>query len=289
VSSKAAWAVMEVIPPSAEFLAAAGVDSARLDAELLLAHLLGCSRLDLYLKFDHPLSDEQRSAYRALLKRRRDREPLQLIVGETEFYGYTLKMKPGVFIPRQETEILVEKTLAALPAGPIRAAEMGTGSGAIPIALTREREDLSIEVSDVSPEALSLALENAALNKVNTRVQFVEMMGLPGGEDLDLIISNPPYVRLDEAKLLPPEVGAHEPHAALFAGEDGLDAYRLLAEEAPSRLRSGGLLALEIGDTQGEAVGELLASAGFEGIVVHPDLSGRDRVVMGTMPGGKKS
>jgi release factor glutamine methyltransferase len=285
VSSKAAWAVMEVIPPSAEFLAAAGVDSPRLDAELLLAHVLGCSRLDLYLKFDQPLSDEQRASFRAMLKRRRNREPLQLIVGETEFYGYPLKMKSGVFIPRQETEILVEKTLAALPAGPIRAVEMGTGSGAIPVALTREREDLSIEVSDLSPEALDLAAENAKLNDVHGRVQFVEMTGLPHSENLDLIISNPPYVRLDEADALQPEVGSHDPHAALFAGEDGLDAYRTLAVDAPSRLRPGGLLALEIGATQGEAVRDLLAAAGFESIVVHPDLTGRDRVVMGNMPG----
>ena len=285
MSAKASWAVMEVIPPSAEFLAAAGVDSPRLDAELLLAHILNCSRLDLYLKFDHPLGDDQRHDYRVMLKRRRDREPLQLIIGETDFYGYPLKMRPGVFIPRQETEVLVEKTLTLLPTGPIRALEMGTGSGAIAIALAKERENLSLIASDLSRDALALAAENAVLNGVEDRVSFTEATGLPEGEGVDLVISNPPYVRLDEAELLPPEVGSHDPHTALFAGEDGLDAYRMIAEQAPLRLRPGGLLALEIGETQGEAVRDLLAAAGFESIVVHPDLTGRDRVVMGTMPG----
>ncbi len=285
MSAKAEWAVMEVIPPSADYLAAAGVDSPRLDAELLLAHVLGCARLDLYLKFDRPLSDEDRGAYRALLKRRRDREPLQLIVGETEFYGHKLKMRPGVFIPRQETEVLVEKVLGLLPEGPVRALELGTGSGAISVALAKEREGLSIAASDLSKEALDLAADNASLCEVADRVEFVETGGLPGGESVDLIVSNPPYVRLDEAAILPPEVADHDPHVALFAGEDGLDAYRLLAEQAPSRLRTGGLIALEIGETQGEAVSALLSGAGFEAVQVHPDLTGRDRVVIARFAG----
>ncbi len=279
MSAKAEWAVMEVIPPSADFLAAAGVDSPRLDAELLLAHLLGCSRLDLYLKFDRPLSDEERAAYRGMLKRRRDREPLQLIVGDTEFYGHRLKMRPGVFIPRQETEVLVEKVLGLLPEGPVRALELGTGSGAISIALAKQREDLSITASDVSEEALALAAENAELNGVSHRVNFVGVEGLPEGEGVDLVVSNPPYVCLDEEAILPPEVADHDPRAALFAGENGLDSYRMIAEQAPSRLRPRGLIALEIGETQGEAVSALLAEAGFEGVEVHPDLTGRDRVV----------
>ncbi len=282
---KSNWAVMEVIPPSAEFLAAAGVDSPRLSAELLLAHLLGCSRLDLYLRFDHPLGETQRADFRAMLKRRQSREPLQLILGETEFYGLPLKMRPGVFIPRQETEVLVEKTLAALPAGPIRALEMGTGSGAIAIALAKERDDLTLTASDVSSVALGLAAENAERNGVGERLGFVEASGLPESGKVDLVISNPPYVHLGEAEDLPPEVVDHDPHAALFAGEDGLDAYRLLAAEAPKRLCPGGLLALEIGDTQGEAVCDLLGPAGFVDVVCHPDLTGRDRVVMGILAG----
>jgi release factor glutamine methyltransferase len=285
VSAKSNWAVMEVIPPSAEFLAAAGVESPRLNAELLLAHLLDCSRLDLYLRFDHPLDNVQRAEYRAMLKRRQGREPLQLIIGDTEFYGYTLKMRSGVFIPRQETEVLVEKTLAALPATPIRALEMGAGSGAIAIALAKERENLTLTASDVSSLALELAAENARLNGVDERLRFVEASGLPQGDAVDLVISNPPYVRLDEAEALPPEVADHDPGAALFAGEDGLDAYRLLVTEAPKRLRPGGLLALEIGETQGKAVCDLLSCSGFVDVHCHPDLTGRDRIVLGIFAG----
>jgi len=281
VKPASSWAVMEVVPPSTEYLASAGVDNPRLDAELLLAHVLECSRLDLYLRFDRPLSDAQRSSYRALLKRRRDREPLQLIIGETEFYGFPLAMRPGVFIPRQETEVLVEKTLAALPPGPIRGLELGTGSGAIAIALARERDDLILCAGDLSPTAIELASENASLNGVADRLDFVEAIGLPEGEGVDLVISNPPYVRLGEEEALPPEVANHDPREALFAGEDGLNVYRLLAAQAPERLRPGGLLALEIGETQGVAVKTLLAEAGFESLSLHSDLAGRDRVVMG--------
>lgn len=280
MSLKPDWAVMEVVPPSAEYLAAAGVDSPRHDAEILLAHILGCSRLDLYLRFDRPLTADQRAAYRALLKRRRDREPLQLICGEMEFYGYPLRMRPGVFIPRQETEVLVDKALAALPSGPLRALELGTGSGAIAIALAGEREDLTLAASDISSAALALAAENASLNGVESRLTFVETAGLPPGEGVDMVISNPPYVRLDEAGLLQPEVARHDPGAALFAGEDGLDAYRLLVEMAPRRLCAGGLIALEIGEAQAESVGDLLDVAGFTNIELHPDLSGRDRVLL---------
>ncbi|MBN2171708.1 MAG: peptide chain release factor N(5)-glutamine methyltransferase [Candidatus Krumholzibacteriota bacterium] len=309
-----AWTLLAVLGPAAEYLAAAGVPDARLNAERLLAHLLGMSRLELYLQYERPLDEAERAAYRALLRRRHAREPLQHIIGETEFWSLPFTVRPGVFIPRPETEVLVERVLARLAADwpppaaaapaasgagaappaasrgdaapALRALELGAGAGVVAVVLAHERPDLRVWASDTSPAALALAAENAARNGVGGRVVLEETDGLPAsdGEPVHLVVSNPPYVRPDEKPGLPPEVADHDPPAALFGGEDGLDFYRRLAAEAPARLVPGGLLAVEIGATQGEAVKGIFAAAGLADVAVSRDYAGRDRVVVATRP-----
>ncbi len=287
-SREPVWTLLEVLAPAADYLAAAGVENARFDAECLLGKVLGMSRLDLYLQYERELSPGDRAGFRDLLKRRREREPLQLILGDIEFLGLEFTVRPGVFIPRPETEFFAEQVLARLnaefPAGDhaCRALELGVGSGIIAVSLTAARSDLQIWASDVSTEALALAAENAERHEVSTRVDFQEREGLPvdNGGPVQLIVSNPPYVRLDEAESMAPEVAQHDPAAALYGGEDGLEFYRLLAAEAPGRLVPGGILAVEIGAEQGEAVQHLFASAGFDAVELIQDYSRRDRVVI---------
>ena len=198
-----------------------------------------------------------------------------------------------MFIPRPETEFFAEQVLSRLdaefPQGgdrlgqhPLRALELGVGSGVIAVSLAAKRSDLQIWASDVSTEALALAAENAERHGVSPRVDFQERQGLPEGNGgpVHLIVSNPPYVRPDEADSLEPEVARHDPAAALYGGEDGLDFYRLLAAEAPGRLATGGLLAVEIGAEQGPAVRELFAGVGLTGIEILRDYAKRDRVVI---------
>ena len=294
-SREPVWSLLDVLGPAADFLGAAGVENARFDAECLLGHVLGLSRLDLYLQYERELSAEERAHFRDLLKRRREREPLQFILGDVEFLDLSFTVRPGVFIPRPETEFFVEQVLARLatefPPGkhPLRALELGVGSGVIAVSLAAKRPDLQIWTSDCSEAALALAAENARRHEVAARVDFQRTEGLPAdnGGPARLIISNPPYVRLDEKAALAPEVADHDPPEALYGGEDGLDFYRLLADQAPSRLEAGGLLAVEIGAEQGAAVKALFAAAELERIEVLQDYAKRDRVVIARKAAGQ--
>jgi release factor glutamine methyltransferase len=294
--------LLEVLAPAAEFLSVAGVENARFEVELILAHVLELSRLDLYLQYERILSDQERARFRALLKRRRGRVPLQHVLGETEFFSLPFVMAPGVFIPRPETEVLVERTLQALnerwPAGIgdpmpaaegcgiLRALELGVGSGVIAVSLAKQREDLRVWASDISTAALALSQKNAEENGVSHRVFLEECAGLPAGdgEPAQLVISNPPYVRPDERDDLPPEVAEHDPPEALFGGDDGLAFYHRLAARAPARLCPGGLLAVEIAADQGEAVRGIFTEAGFTEIELFADYAGRDRVLLAIRP-----
>jgi release factor glutamine methyltransferase len=292
-----AWTLLAVLEPATAYLAAAGIESARFEAELILGHVLGLSRLDLYLQYERRLEEAERARFRALLKQRRARIPLQLILGETEFFSLPFAVAPGVFIPRPETELLVERVLARLaerwpvagdlapPAGEraLRALELGAGSGVVAVSLAASRPDLRVWASDVSEAALALGRRNAERNGVAERVHFEACDGLPAadGGPVQLVVSNPPYVRLDERGSLPPEVAEHDPAEALFGGEDGLDFYRRLAQEAPPRLASGGLLAVEIGAGQGGAVRAIFAAAGLVELEQFADYAGHDRIVLG--------
>ena len=266
---------------AAQLFAERGIESARLEAELLLAHALGIKRLDLYLQFDRPLTNTQLEEFRALCRRRLKREPLQYIVGTVQFRHLTLKVDRRALIPRPETELLVEEVVrwiggqAVRRSGDlaIRVLDVGTGTGAIALSLLHEVPGVDVIATDVSEEAASLARENG-LQDVRVGSLFEPV----ANEMFDVIVSNPPYVSPNEE--LQAEVKDWEPHTALFAGENGLAIIERLTAEAPDRLTAGGLLALEIGMDQAAAVTAMLEkTTSFENIRVVRDYAERDRIV----------
>ena len=233
------------------------------DAELLLLHTLRIPRTTLIAHPGNELNASQRTAYENSIARRLRHEPVQYITGQQEFYGLTLKVTPAVLIPRPETEHLVEAVLKLLPADqPLRIADIGTGSGAIAIALAIHLPQATITALDVSAEALAIATANAREHKVADRINFLQSDLLSaldrGAEAFDAIVSNPPYVAETDRDTLHPQVRDHEPATALFAGETGLDIYRRLIPQAHTALKPNGLLALEIGHDQQNAVAALL-------------------------------
>ena len=279
---------LELTRLAADHLAEKGVEDARLEAELLLAHVLGVRRLDLYLQFERPLTDDEVAAYREMLRRRARREPLQYITGQAAFRELKLTVDPRVLIPRPETEVLVERVLewarerGAGDGDRLTALDIGTGSGAIALSLALEGP-FDVVATDSSSDALDLAASNAAAADLVERVAFRHgHLWEPIGpaERYHVIVSNPPYVAESERAGLMPEVRDHEPAAALFAGGDGLDLIRDLVAGAADRLRTGGLLALEVGTGQAETVRDMAEAAGFAAARVARDLTGRDRMVL---------
>ena len=231
------------------------------------------------------LTCDQAQSYKQLVERRYSGEPIQYIIGETEFYGLSFRVTPDVLIPRPETEHLVEKVieLAANFISP-RIADIGTGSGAIAVALAHELPQASITATDLSNTALAIARENARRNRVNLRFLQGDLLEPVQGEQFEIIISNPPYIPTHDRDSLAVEVREHEPALALFAGEDGLDIYRQLIPAALAALVPGGFLALEIGYGQSEAVTALFATSGFDAICFVPDLQGIPRVAFAQKP-----
>ena len=260
-----------MIADAADRLAAAGCESPRLDAEILLAHVLGIDRATLITRGDQPLDDDQRAAFSALVDRRAAREPVAYLVGTKGFRHLDLRVDRRVLIPRPDTETLVEVAIDAAPEG-ARVHDVGTGSGAVALALAQERPDLRVTASDASPEAVEAARANAERLGLDVAVDIAD--GLPPGE-YDLVVANLPYVREDEWVGLQPEIREYEPRAALVSGRDGLDAIRSLVGRA-----GGTLLALEHAPDQAGAVRALL---GDDARTVQ-DLAGRDRVTIGTAP-----
>jgi len=259
--------VLEAIQRSTEFLARKGVDSPRLQTELLLAHLLQRPRMQLYLNFERALTPPEVESFRELVKRRGQREPLQHILGTTSFCGLEIAVNRHVLIPRPETELLAERgwtflnQLSTTNPQPSTALDFGTGSGCLAIALARHCPAVQVQAIDLSRAALALARENAARHGLAERIQFCEGDGfatVPSGTQFDLIISNPPYVPSAQIATLQPEVRDYDPCGALDGGPEGLDYYRRLAAEAGPFLKSGGRLMLEIGDGQATRVGEIL-------------------------------
>ncbi len=263
----------EVLGLSAGYLGGRGVDSPRLDAELLLGKALGLSRLDLYLHHDRPLTDGERDAIRELVRRRGEREPLAYVLGGWGFRRLTLRTDPRALVPRPETEIVVERCLELLR-GLVepRVLDVGTGSGAIALALADEHRGAKVTALDRSPEALALARENMA--ETGIAIELVEgdaTAALPEGP-FDLVVSNPPYVL--DGEELPPELD-HEPGIALFAAGHT----RAIAEHARDVLH--GPLVLEVHSEGAGEVAELLRSLGYRDVRIGEDLAGRDRVVEG--------
>jgi len=266
-------------------LAEAGVESARLEAELLLSNACDdCARALLYAELDRELTDAQLAAFDANLARREQREPLAYVLGEWGFRRLTLKTDRRALIPRPETEIVVERALDHIRGiEEPRVLDVGTGTGAIALAIADEAPNARITAMDVSPDALALARENLELTGVNGRVRLLEhdlTSGLGNG-DFDLVVSNPPYVEPEELPTLQPEVRDWEPHLALVAK----GATAAVARAATQALAPGGWLVLETAAGSGERIKSLLDDLGYEGVTITPDLAGRDRVVEGKWTG----
>jgi release factor glutamine methyltransferase len=278
--------VLEIIKRTTDFFAGKGIESPRLNAELLIGHALERKRMQLYLEFERPLTEAELEKIRPLVRRRAQHEPLQYILGETEFCGLKLKTDRRALIPRPETEQLVEHVIAACSAPPMRILDLGTGTGAIALALAQAFPTAAVTATDASEEALQLARENAASTGLAERVMLLRsnwFSGLPPAERFDVIVSNPPYLSPEETAQTAPEVREFEPIAALTAKDGGLSDLAAIISEAPRFLNVGGLLALETGIAQHEALLGLLRTAGFSRIESKRDLAGRDRFVLANL------
>ena len=265
--------------------------SANRDAELLLLHTLQIPRITLIAHPSRELTPAQHALYEKNIARRLRHEPIQYVTGQQEFYGLTLNVTPAVLIPRPETEHLVEAVLKLLPANqPLKIADIGTGSGAIAIALAAHLPQAAITALDISTEALAIAAANARDHNVADRIRFLQSDLLSAltheGETFDAIVSNPPYVPNSDRDTLHPQVRNHEPPTALYAGETGLDIYRRLIPQAHSALKPTGLLALEIGHGQSSDLAALLS--GWQNISFINDLQQIPRVALARRPADPK-
>ena len=278
--------VLEVIQKSADFLTKKGVESPRLQAELLLAYVLKLPRMKLYLNFERALAPAELDAVRALVQRRGQREPLQHIIGSTSFCGLEIAVNRHVLVPRPETELLAEQGwqfLSTFNHQPSTALDFGTGSGCIAIALAVKCPAAQVTALEVSAKTMAVAQENAARNGVAERIRFAHGQGfaaLSADARFDLIISNPPYIPTAEIASLQPEVRDFDPRAALDGGADGLDFYRMFASEAAAFLQPGGKLMLEFGDGQADALKKVFESQKWIVEAVRDDYSQRPRILI---------
>ena len=253
-----------------------------MNAELLIGHALGLKRMQLYLQFERLLTEAELEKIRPLVRRRAQREPLQYILGETEWFGLKLKVDRRVLIPRPETERLAELVSQLVTTSPERILDLGTGSGALVLGLAKHWTEAKLTAVDVSGDALALAQENAIALTLNERVRFIEsswFAAIPAGETFDLIVANPPYLTEAETAAAEPEVRGHEPRLALVATEEGMANLREIVAGAPQFLNAGGLLALETGVAQHTELLPLCLEAGFSRSESKQDLTGRDRFV----------
>ncbi|TWI77430.1 release factor glutamine methyltransferase [Desulfobotulus alkaliphilus] len=282
---KDVWDVGKVLRWTTEYFATHGIDSPRLTAEILLAHCLGTSRLNLYLRFDQPLNPSERDAFRHLIRRRAAREPVAHITGERSFWTLDLATGPQALIPRPDTETLVSEALKYLPEDrACRVLDLGTGTGCIALAVAAERPLCTVFAVDLSIAACGLAMKNIRNADLAARVFPVTASwcgAFKRGTLFDLVVSNPPYIPTAHMAALAPEVRDHEPPLALDGGADGLSAYRSLVSEVRDVLRPGGILLLEIGYDQFRDVSYLFAGTGdYEVFPCVMDLADRERVVV---------
>lgn len=295
-------AVTDYLQLATGYLQNCGSESARLDAELLLGHVLGLDRMSLYVNFDRPLEPAEVDRFRDALRKRCQGTPVAYIVGQRDFLSASLAVNSAVLIPRPETELLVEAVLQQLPAAdksggehePAEAryiiADIGTGSGAIAIGLAMTLPDARLVAVDVSADALRVAQRNAQSHAVADQIEFfagdlLTPLLVPPGADkykgrLDVVVSNPPYITTDEWQRLPAEVRDFEPRVALDGGVDGLSLYRRLIPAAVDALKPGGLLAVEIGADQAAAVRRLLDDGAWTDVQLLQDYAGHDRIVL---------
>jgi release factor glutamine methyltransferase len=278
--------VLEGIQKSTEFLTKKEIESPRLQAELLLAHVLKLPRMKLYLNFERALTDEETSTYRELVKRRAQHEPLQHITGSTSFCGLEMTVNRHVLVPRPETEILAEagwSFLSTINPQLSTALDFGTGSGCIAIALAVKSPNAKITALDISPDALETAKQNSARNNVAEKIEFIHGDGfasLTAGIQFDLIISNPPYIPTAEIATLQPEVRDYDPRGALDGGADGLDFYRRFATDAQKFLKPGGKIMLEFGDGQGDSIRKIFEEQKWIVEAIREDYTQRQRILI---------
>lgn len=294
------WTILKLIEWTSEYLKKQGIENPRLESEILLAHVLGKKRIDLYLEFDHSVEPPELSTYKLLIQRRVKHEPIQYLTGRQEFWSLDFKVGPGVLIPRPETECLVEKALilknknshseqlchpeGRRPEGSLQILDLGTGSGVLAIVLAKELPQSHIWAGDISERALSYARENAQTHGVSSQIHFVKsdlFSALDPSQKFDLIISNPPYVAEEEWTCLPTHIKEFEPPEALRGGEQGIDFHLKILEEAPKFLKAGGSIILEIAPSQDVMLKEYLEKqknvSNFESV---QDYEHRQRVLV---------
>lgn len=273
--------VMDVLRRSESWLVERGLPTARLDAQVLIANALGVDRLKLFLQHDKPLTDEELERVREPVRRRAKGEPVAYILGYREFWSLDFEVRPGVLIPRPDTETLVEAALAWMPADEaLFVADVCAGTGCVGVALASERPAARVYATELSVAAHEVLKANVRKHGLSERVAALRgdlLRPIPEDRPVDLVVANPPYIATGELESL--EVAKHEPREALDGGADGLALYRRLIPEAARRARRGVLV--EIGSDQGAAVKALFEAAGLVDVAVKPDLAGRDRVVVG--------
>ena len=280
--------ILELIQKTTKFFEKKEIDEPRLQIELLLAHLLGVKRLQLYLQFERELTEAEMQPLREMVRRRADREPLQYILGTTEFYGLEFKTDKRALVPRRETEHVIEAALGLFPDknAPIDAIDLGTGSGILAITLCLLLPNSRWTATDASAESLALSWENAGKRGVDGRVRFVESSwwnNIGADEKFDLVVSNPPYIKNGDIRHLAPELKDHEPAGALDGGADGLDAYRAILSGAAAHAKPGARLIIEIGFDQGPSLRELFSKHGLKSGPCAKDLQGHDRVMVASL------
>ncbi|MBN1481855.1 peptide chain release factor N(5)-glutamine methyltransferase [candidate division KSB1 bacterium] len=281
------WTLIELLNTTADYLSEKEFQDARLNAERLLGHALGLSRIELYTNFDRPLTPDEITRCRALLKRRLTHEPLQYIIGETEFFSLPFKVSKEVLIPRPETEVLVEKVIEHCSIhyneqDEIYILDVGTGSGNIAIALAQHIKNVILMGVDISHDALKIAYGNAQSHEAD--IKFKEMDALrpwPPAylNTFDIVVANPPYVAYAEYENLQPEIKNYEPKIGLLGGNDGLEFYRKFMNILPTLLKPNGYAFFEIGERQATSVKNIHSDAGFSGIQIYNDLAGKNRVI----------
>lgn len=282
------WTILRILEWTTAYFKSHHLEQPRAAAEMLLAHALGVGRVDLYVQYDRQLEVEELEVFKGFIQRRIQREPVAYIVGKKEFWSMDLKVTPDVLIPRPETETIVEAALTIIPVkpgqAPLRILDLGTGSGAIALAMASERPGQSFYAVDRSEKALAVAQDNARAHDLDKAITFSQGDWFDPVRDrglyFDVIVSNPPYISSHEFEDLPPEITQHEPREALEGGSDGLEAIRLIIKQASDHMVSGGWLLFEIGHGQWAAVDELISGVKtYSDWAVIKDYSGHDRVV----------
>jgi len=291
VQSKTQWTILEILQWTVDYFSQKGIENPRLTAEVLLAHLLQHDRMYLYVHYNQPLEQHEREQFKTLIRQRVQGVPTQYITGKQEFWSLEFQVEPGVLIPRPETEHLVEAAIQhAKSFSQPRILDLGTGSGAIAISLQHELPDANVYAGDISGEAVAIAMKNAdRLLQPHHRLSFAHGDLFAPFQDMtfDLIVSNPPYIAADEYAALAREIKEHEPKSALYAGEHGLDIYRRLIAEAPSYLAAEGVVLVEIGYGQHDAVAALFQDRGFIMEETIQDYAGIERVIAARLRGSE--